>query len=58
MATILPFVIRRGPSSRARLFDASASIIIFPGVRYERPLAEERQKNPAASTRKRKGKTR
>lgn len=56
MATILPFIIRRGPP-RAKPVDASASVIIFPGVRYERPAGDAGQKNSSGSPRKRKRKT-
>lgn len=57
MATILPFIVRRGPIARSRHSGASASIIIFPGVRYERQPDRERPKASDATQRKRKNKT-
>lgn len=37
MATILPFVVRPAARLRMRPSGESAAIVIFPGVRYERP---------------------
>ena len=56
MATILPFVIRPNGSPPARRPAGDATIVIFPGVRYE-PRADEpdeRRKAAGAASRKRK----
>jgi len=61
MATILPFVVRpRGPAP-ARAEGHAATIIIFPGVRYESVGEGGRQNPPEAADgarRRRKGKAR
>ncbi|HRP78210.1 MAG TPA: hypothetical protein PL183_03805 [Aquamicrobium sp.] len=41
MATILPFVIPRRGHARKPVPAGTATVIIFPGVRYERPQAKE-----------------
>lgn len=57
MATIVPFTLRRIAAPRLRPSGESASIVIFPGVRYERVPAEERPKADGVP-RKRKTKSR
>lgn len=57
--TILPFVIRRRPPSKARPRGETATIIIFPGVRYESVAEDDDQGNsgPAQGTARARRKT-
>lgn len=55
MATILPFVIRARPLARNPAPDGAATIIIFPGVRYEHRDETDRHDPPRAAGGERRG---
>lgn len=57
MATIVPFAIPRRSPTRKPGVAGSASIIIFPGVRYERAKDAGPVRVAAGPGRKRKGKS-
>ena len=50
MATIVPFVIRRRPAPPACSQKRAATIIIFPGVRYERVQCGKEKATPGVAS--------
>ncbi|MBE0694751.1 MAG: hypothetical protein IH590_16855 [Aquamicrobium sp.] len=55
MATIFPFVVRPGAQPRTPAPGESATIIIFPGVRYEHPDGNDKAAPPSVATGGRRG---
>lgn len=53
MATIVPFVIR--PRAAMPAPEGSATIIIFPGVRYEHPTGDDKTASPKVASGGRRG---
>ena len=44
--TVLPFIIRPGAQGKKRATGGEATVIIFPGVRYEPPADDKSRGGP------------
>lgn len=55
MATILPFVVRSKARPRMPATTGDATIIIFPGVRYEHPTGDDKTASPKVASGGRRG---